>query len=135
MTYLASYAAALVVFVIGDMIWLGTMVSRFYRPILEEVLLPTVNLPAAIVFYLLYPLGLVIFAITPALKAGSATTALLYGALFGFFTYATYDLSNFATLKNWTMQLTVVDMVWGTFLGAITASLGYVLGQYASGIG
>jgi uncharacterized membrane protein len=68
MTYLASYAAALVVFVISDMIWLGTMVSRFYRPILEEVLLPTVNLPAAIVFYLLYPLGLVIFAITPALR-------------------------------------------------------------------
>ena len=135
MTYLASYAAALLVFVIGDMIWLGTMVSRFYRPILEEVLLPTVNLPAAIVFYLLYPLGLVIFAITPALKAGSATTALLYGALFGFFTYATYDLSSFATLKNWTIQLTVVDMVWGTILGAITASLGYVLGQYASGIG
>jgi len=135
MTYLASYAAALVVFVISDMIWLGTMVSRFYRPILEEVLLPTVNLPVAIVFYLLYPLGLVIFAITPALKAGSTTTALLYGALFGFFTYATYDLSNFATLRNWTMQLTIVDIAWGTILGAITASVGYVLGQYASGIG
>jgi uncharacterized membrane protein len=135
MTYLASYAAALIVFVIGDMIWLGTMVSRFYRPILEEVLLPTVNLPAAIVFYLLYPLGLVIFAITPALKADSATTAFLYGALFGFFTYATYDLSNFATLRNWTMQLTVVDIAWGTILGAITASVGYVLGQYVSGIG
>jgi uncharacterized membrane protein len=135
MTYLASYAAALVAFVISDMIWLGTMVGRFYRPILEEVLLPTVNLSAAIVFYLLYPLGLVIFAVTPALKAGSATTAVLYGALFGFFTYATYDLSNLATLRNWTMQLTVVDIAWGTILGAITASVGYVLGQYTSGTG
>jgi len=79
MTYVASYAAALIVFVIADMIWLGTMVSRFYRPTLDDVLLPTVNLPPAIVFYLLYPVGLMIFAIVPALKAGSFTTALIHG--------------------------------------------------------
>jgi len=127
MTYVASYAAALIVFVIADMIWLGTMVSRFYRPTLDDVLLPTVNLPPAIVFYLLYPVGLIIFAIVPALKAGSFTTALIHGALFGFFTYATYDLSNFATLRSWTLSLTIVDIAWGTVLGATAASVGYLL--------
>jgi len=129
MTYFVSYAAALLLFVVADMIWLGSMVSRIYRPALGDILLPGVNLPPAIVFYLIYPVGLLLFAILPALKTGSITSAITYGALFGFFTYATYDLSNYATLRNWTLQLTIVDIAWGTILGAISAAAGYVLGH------
>jgi uncharacterized membrane protein len=84
-----------------------------------------VNLPPAIAFYVLYPEGLVIFAIVPALKGGTISTAALYGALFGFFTYATYDLTNQATLRNWTLQLSLVDMAWGTILAAAAAMVGF----------
>ena len=122
MTNLIAYVAALVVFVVIDMLWLGTMAGRFYKPILGDILAPQFNMAAAGVFYLIYPIGLVIFAINPALKAGAVSTALLYGALFGFFTYATYDLTNQVTLRSWSSLLTVVDVAWGSFLGAVTAA-------------
>ena len=117
-----GYVITLVTFVAIDLIWLGIMAPRFYKPTLGDIGLASVNLPPAIAFYLLYPLGLVIFAVEPALRSGTAGTALLYGALFGFFTYATYDLTSQATLRNWTSSLSVVDIAWGTMLGA-TASL------------
>ena len=107
MTYFTAYFATLAVFVLCDMAWLGTMASRFYRPTLGDIMLTDVNLPAGVAFYLIYPIGLVIFAILPALKSGSLAHATLYGALFGFFTYLTYDLTNQATLRNWTTQLTI----------------------------
>lgn len=122
LTQLISYAAALVVFVAVDMVWLGTMSGRFYKPILGDILAPQFNMAAAAAFYLLYPIGLVVFAINPALRAGGISSALLYGALFGFFTYATYDLTNQVTLRNWSSLLSVVDMAWGSFLGAVTAA-------------
>ena len=125
MTYLASYIAALITFIAADMVWLGIMASRFYKPALGDIAVAGVNLPPAIVFYIIYPIGLVIFAIAPALKSGSMTTAALYGALFGFFTYATYDLSNYATRRNWTLELTLVDMAWGTILGAVTSVVAF----------
>jgi uncharacterized membrane protein len=133
MTNLISYAAALVVFVAVDMVWLGTMSGRFYKPILGDILAPQFNMAAAAAFYLLYPIGLVIFAINPALKAGGVSTALVYGALFGFFTYSTYDLTNQVTLRNWSSLLTVVDMAWGSFLGAVTAaSTFWIVSRFAS---
>lgn len=119
MTYGIGYLVALATFVACDMIWLGVMAPRFYRPTLGDIALSGVNLPPAIAFYVIYPIGLLIFAINPALKSGSIGNATLYGALFGFFTYATYDLTNQATLRNWTMQLTAIDVAWGTVLGAI----------------
>lgn len=122
MTYITAYGAALLVFFLADMVWLGTMVSRLYRPVLGDLLLLEVNLYPAIVFYLLYPIGLVIFAIVPALKSGNITMALLFGAMFGFFTYGTYDLTNQATLRNWSTTLSIADMAWGTFLGGISAA-------------
>lgn len=121
MTYIAAYVAALLVFVLADMVWLGTMVSRLYRPTIGDLLLSGVNLPPAILFYLVYPVGLVIFAIVPALKSGNIATALFLGALFGFFTYATYDLTNQATLRAWSTTLTVADIAWGSILGGISA--------------
>lgn len=116
-----AYLVSLVTFVAIDLTWLGVMAPRFYKPTLDDIALANVNLPPAILFYVLYPLGLVIFAVEPSLRSGSIGTALLYGALFGFFTYATYDLTNQATLRNWTVALTVVDVAWGTVLGAVVA--------------
>ena len=126
MTYAAGYLASLIVFLVVDFAWLSVMAPRFYKPTLGDIAIPGFNLAPAVVFYLLYPIGLVIFAISPALKTGSWTTALLYGALFGFFTYATYDLTNHATLRNWTTSLTVVDVAWGTFLAAVAAVAGFL---------
>ena len=127
MTQVVGYLAALATFVVADMIWLGLMTPRFYRPTLGDILVTGVNLPPALVFYLLYPVGLVIFVVNPALKSGSIGPALLYGALFGFFTYATYDLSNYATLRNWSLPLTVVDIAWGSVLAALAAGVSFWL--------
>ncbi len=129
-----SYAAALVAFIAADMIWLGVMVPRFYKPLLGDVLAPGVNLPAAGAFYALYPVGLVLFAVAPALKAQSLSVALLQGALFGFFTYATYDLSNQATLRNWAIQLTIVDIAWGATLGALSSAIAFWAAGRLSGL-
>jgi uncharacterized membrane protein len=125
MKQLAAYVAGLVAFVIADMAWLGTMTSRFYRPTLSDILLTSANLPPALGFYVLYPIGLVLFAVSPALKSNSLGTALTYGCLFGFFTYSTYDLSNYATLRNWTLPLTLVDMLWGTILAGFAAAISF----------
>jgi uncharacterized membrane protein len=122
-----AYLVCLVTFVAIDLTWLGVMAPRFYKPTLGDLAVPGVNLPPALLFYVLYPIGLLIFAIEPALKSGSMSTALISGALFGFFTYATYDLTNQATLRNWTLQLTLVDVAWGTILGAVSASISFWL--------
>jgi uncharacterized membrane protein len=122
MTYVTGYVAALLTFLLLDMAWLGTMGPRLYRPTLGDIAISGVNLPPAIVFYALYPVGLLIFATIPALKSGSISTAVVSGALFGFFTYATYDLTNHATLRIWTLQLTLIDVAWGTILAAITSA-------------
>ena len=127
LTNLVGYGLALAVFVAVDMVWLSQMAPRFYRPILGDIAISEVNLPPAVLFYAVYPIGLLIFAIHPALKSGSISTAAVYGALFGFFTYATYDLTNQATLRNWTLQLTLVDVAWGTILGAISATISFWL--------
>jgi uncharacterized membrane protein len=125
MKQVVAYLAGLAAFVIADMAWLGTMTSRFYRPALTDILSSSVNFPAALAFYLLYPIGLVVFAVGPALKINSVGAALGYGCLFGFFTYATYDLSNFATLRNWSLPLTVVDIAWGTILAGFAAAVSF----------
>ena len=127
LTYATGYLAALVTFVAADMVWLGTMAPRFYRPTLGDIAISGVNLPPAVLFYAIYPIGLLIFAINPALKDGSLVTALIYGALFGLFTYATYDLTNHATLSNWTVALTIVDVAWGTFLAALASAAGFLI--------
>jgi len=127
MTQLYAYLATLVVFVVCDMAWLGTMASRLYRPTLGDVLLANVNLPPAIAFYVIYPAGLVVFAVLPALRSGNLSQAAIGGALLGFFSYLTYDLTNQATLRNWTLQLTVLDITWGTVLGAISATAAYLI--------
>lgn len=123
-----AYLGALIAFAGIDAVWLSTMAARFYRPILGDILLPEVNPRAAIAFYLLYPVGLTIFAVAPALKSGDVKTAALLGALFGLFAYGTYDLTNQATLRNWTTTLTLADMAWGTLASAIAASVAAWIG-------
>jgi uncharacterized membrane protein len=126
-TWAAGYLAVFVTFFGADMLWLGSMAPRFYRPTLGDIALSGVNLAPAILFYAIYPVGLLIFAINPALKGGSLATALASGALFGLFTYATYDLTNHATLRNWTLALTTVDIAWGTLLATLASAAGFVI--------
>ena len=133
MVNLIAYRFALLSFVTADVIWLSWMASRLYRPTLGDIMLTGVNFLPAILFYGLYPIGLVMFAVIPALKNGNIATAAILGALFGFFTYATYDLSNQATLRNWSSLLSAADIGWGTVLGALAAALSFWLtGRFAS---
>lgn len=120
---LALYGITLVVFFVVDMVWLGVVAREFYRTHLGSLLNPDVNWTAAILFYLLFIAGLLVFAIRPALAGGGALAALLLGAFFGLVSYATYDLTNLATLKNWPLVVTVVDLAWGTCLGGIVSWL------------
>jgi uncharacterized membrane protein len=130
MIFVASSVATLVGFVAADMVWLGTMVERVYRPAIGDILSTSVNLPAAIVFYLVFPVGLTIFAVLPAVKDHSAGNAAFFGGLFGFFAYATYDLTNQATLRNWSTQLTVIDLAWGSALAGFAATIGYLAASW-----
>ena len=129
MNILLTYLSVAATFVAVDMIWLSTMVERLYRPALGELLRPAPNLTAAALFYLLYPIGLVGFAVLPAHAEGSALRAFLFGAMFGCFTYATYDLTNQATLRNWSTALSIADITWGSLLAGISAWIGYMVAQ------
>jgi uncharacterized membrane protein len=111
-----------------DMIWLGLVAHKFYQSQLGHLLGP-VHWPAAIIFYLIYILGILIFAVIPGLEAGSWQKALVLGALFGFFCYATYDLTNLATLRDWPLAVALVDMLWGAVLTGSVASVSYYLGK------
>jgi uncharacterized membrane protein len=116
-TFLTLYAISVPVFFLIDMIWLGVVAKDFYQARLGH-LLGDVNWVAAIIFYLVFLVGLTFFAMYPAVTEGRVFTAVLLGGLFGFFTYATYDLTNLATLKDWPLSIVFVDMAWGTVLGA-----------------
>jgi len=129
MRILFIYLSIAVTFTTIDMIWLKTMVDRLYRPVLGDLLRAEPNLPAAALFYLIYPIGLLVFAVLPASYEGNALRAFSSGMMFGCFTYATYDLTNQATLRNWSTSLTVWDICWGTFLAGISAWIGYVVAQ------
>ena len=135
MAMVIGYLGALAAFLATDMVWLGAMAGRLYRPLLGDIVAPSVNLSAAATFYLIFPVGLAIFAIAPGLRGGSLALAALNGALFGLFTYATYDLTNQATLRNWTTQLTLIDVAWGVTLGAIAASVGFLIASRFAAVG
>ncbi|MBY0566210.1 MAG: DUF2177 family protein [Hyphomonadaceae bacterium] len=125
MTYLIAWIATGLCFAVIDAIWLTNAVPRIYRPMIGEILGERVNMGAAIAFYLIYVTGIVFFAVRPALDEASLAKAALYGAAFGFFAYATYDLTSQAVLKVWDTRLTIIDMAWGTVATAIAAAAGY----------
>ncbi len=130
--YIKLYALTVPIFFAVDIIWLGFVAKKFYRNNLGFILSPDVNWPAAISFYLLYIAGILIFAVVPALEKESLAKALLWGAMFGFFTYATYDLTNMATIKNWPLKVVMVDILWGVFLCSVVASISFVIGKWLS---
>ncbi len=121
------YLIALPVFFAIDMLWLGVIAKNFYRRQIGHLMRADVNWPPAVIFYLLFVLGLVFFVIYPAVSRESLKTALLAGAFFGFIAYATYDLTNLATLKSWPLLVTVVDLLWGTFLGLSVSGITYLI--------
>ena len=119
-----AYLAALAVFVAGDMTWLTLTGPGLYRPVLGPMLADKPDVPTAVAFYLLYLLGVAVFAIAPGLKAGRALAALWRGALFGLIAYGVYDLTNQATLKVWSTRLSIADMSWGAVITGIAALVG-----------
>ena len=121
MTYFAAYLSTLVVFGIIDAGWLSTMGNILYRPLLGDMLAPSVRIIPAIAFYLIYPAGIVIFVVLPALRDGALQTTFLYGALFGAIAYATYDLTNQATLRIWPFQITLIDITYGAIASGLAA--------------
>jgi len=123
------YLIALPVFFAIDMVWLGLVANNFYKKHIGFLMTSEVNLVAALIFYLLFIAGLVIFVITPALEKNSLPTALLLGALFGLMTYATYDLTNLATIKHWPVLVTVVDLLWGMTLSASVSAISFLIAK------
>ena len=128
--YLKVYAITLLGFLAIDMVWLGVVARGFYRKHLGFLLADQPNWWVAIVFYVLFVVGMVVFSIAPALQAASLPKALLLGAFFGLVTYATYDLTNHATVKDWPWMVTVVDLCWGLVLSASVSGIGYGAGRW-----
>ena len=128
--YLKLYALTVPVFFIIDLVWLGVVAKGFYQKNLKYILSPNVNWTAAIIFYLMYIAGILIFAVLPGVAKDSVRHAALWGALFGFFTYATYDLTNLALLKDWPLNIVVVDILWGVVLCAVVATLSFYIARW-----
>lgn len=130
MRYAAAYVTTLIVFLAIDAVWLMTMSQRLYRRNIGDILVDSFNPAPAALFYLIYIAGIVVFATAPAFSSGKWTTAAVNGALFGFFAYATYDLTNQATIRGWPTIITVADICWGSLLSAMAATVGFLLTRY-----
>lgn len=127
--WLKLYLLTLPVFAAVDLLWIGVLARDLYKTNLGHLLSPTVNWTAAAVFYLLYIGGILLFAVRPGLEEGSVARAALWGALFGFFTYMTYELTNAATLPNWPLKVIVLDTLWGVVLCATIAAASARIGM------
>lgn len=127
MNFVKMYLIALVVFVLIDGVWLGFISKNLYSKELSHLLTNTPNWTAAVIFYLLFLVGLVYFVINPGIEQESIKTILISGALFGLITYATYDLTNLATLKEWPVKITIIDLIWGTSLSTVVSTVTYYI--------
>jgi uncharacterized membrane protein len=123
--FLKAYACSAVVFLALDAAWLFTMADRLYRPALGALMRDDFDVAAAAAFYVLYLIGVVVFAVAPHRPGGRWPAALARGALFGLVAYATYDLTNQATLRGWPWHITVADLCWGTFVTAVAAAVAH----------
>jgi uncharacterized membrane protein len=130
---LIAYATTLIAFCCCDFVWLGWIAKDYYQSQLGALLLAQPNWAAAVIFYALYAAGIVFFCISPALEAGSLAKAALFGAVLGALAYATYDLTNQATLAVWQTRLTIIDLIWGTTLTMVSATGGYFAARWAEG--
>ncbi|CTQ75294.1 DUF2177 family protein [Roseibium alexandrii] len=131
--FITAYFTTAIVFLAIDYVWLTQVATRFYFDRIGHLLMERPNMGAAAAFYLIYVVGIVLFAVGPALKNESFSYAVMYGAMFGFFTYATYDVTNYATLRDWPVIVAVVDIAWGTVLGAVSAGAGYLISRQILG--
>jgi uncharacterized membrane protein len=132
MTVLKSlllYALTVPVFFAVDMVWLGLVAKTFYKKHIGHLMTGQVQWPAALLFYFSFIAGILFFCVVPAVEKGSLARAVLYGALFGFFTYATYDLTNLATLRDWPVLVTVVDLAWGMVLTGTVSGISYAIAR------
>ncbi len=125
MTYIVAYITVLLVFGAIDAAWLSTMGPVVYRPALGDILATNLRIAPAIAFYAVYPIGVIAFAVFPALRTQSPVTGATQALLFGTIAYATYDLTNYATLRNWNLQITVLDIVYGALASSIAATVAY----------
>ena len=125
--FIKLYLISLSIFLILDGLWLGLIAKTFYAKQIGFLFKTDINWIAALIFYLLFIVALILFVINPAIEKGSLAHALLYGALFGFITYATYDLTNLATLKGWPIMVTIVDLIWGSFVTAAVSSITFLI--------
>ena len=128
-----SYLLTTVVFFAIDMAWLGLIAKNLYRKYLGTFLSDTVNWTAAIIFYLIFIVGIFLFVINPAIEKQSVIRAIVLGAVFGFIAYATYDLTNQATLQGWSVAVTLADLAWGTTVSALAATGGYLIAGFVRG--
>ncbi len=133
MKWVIAYILTTVVFFAIDLTWLGLVAKSFYNKHLGHLMADKVIWSAAIIFYLLFIVGIFLFVIAPAVAKQSWYHALIYGALFGLFTYATYDLTNLATLKDWPMRIVLVDILWGMLLTGIVSLAGYFISKWLKG--
>jgi uncharacterized membrane protein len=124
---LMVYLITIIVFFITDIIWLAFVAKKVYREQIGFIMADKPNWIAAIIFYAVFILGMVFFVINPAIEKSSWRYALFVGLFFGFVTYATYDLTNLATLKDWPIKITIIDLIWGTSLGGFVSLITYKL--------
>lgn len=131
--YLVAFVATGIAFALIDSVWLRTMFPRLYQPEIGSMLLGGFRLGPAIAFYIFYIIGMLWFAVLPGVAAGRWQLALVQGAALGFFCYATYDLTNYATLKVWSLKVTLLDIFWGTVLTGSASAIGaWVTGKVAA---
>ena len=128
--FIKYYLIALIIFVILDGIWLGFIGGNIYKKYIGFLLAETPNWTAAIIFYLLFIIGIVVFAVLPGMEEKSLWIIVGRAALFGLVTYATYDLTNFATIKSWPIQITIIDLIWGTCLSSIVGTATIIIGRW-----
>jgi uncharacterized membrane protein len=121
---LGSGATTLLVMLALDLVWLGLVARPLYESGIGHLMAERPFVPAAVLFYLVFAVGLMVFAVTPATAEGGWRRAALAGAMFGFFAYATYDLTNLATLRGWPIWLAALDIAWGTLVGAASSAAG-----------
>lgn len=127
--YILLYIGTLVAFLIIDLVWLTVISKDLYQKEIGSLLLKSPNLLPAVIFYLLFVFALLVLVVIPGLDSGSLTKTLMFAFLFGVITYATYDLTNLATLKDWSLKITIIDLIWGGFLATATAFFSYYIGS------
>ena len=130
--FVITYLLMAILFLALDLFWLGLIAKNFYQKHLGRFFSDKVNWTAAIIFYFLFVIGTMIFAVYPGVAQDSLMRAMMFGVLFGLFTYATYDMTNLATLKDWPVPIVIVDIIWGMVLCGAISGVGFGVAKWLS---